>query len=139
MLREFVTKHSPDPANVALINASPLVDLVEDGSFLFVPDKSQSTVNRFVQELFEQHPLIDTLTLSSTHLPWLKHFFEKARPECRFLDPAQDVAAGIGPGIEGSGIVRGFVTEDASFDLKSLRAMLRRIGVEIPLEAVAIQ
>lgn len=138
MLREFVTGQRCDPTCVSLIDASSLVDLVEDGSFLFAPEKTQSTVSRFMSKLFEEHPLVDVLTLSSTHLPWLADFFEKARPGCTFLDPARDVVAGIKDSTEGSGVTYGLVTEEAGLDLKSLRAMLQRIGVDIPLEAATI-
>lgn len=138
MLREFVAAHECDPANVALINASSLVDLVEDGSFLFAPEKTQSTVSRFVSKLFNERPSVDVLTLSSTHLPWLADFLENARPGCTFLDPARDVVAGIKDSTEGNGVTYGLVTEEAGLDLKSLRAMLQRIGVDIPLETVTI-
>jgi glutamate racemase len=69
MSREFVIGHSPDPSKVALINASPLIDLVEDGSFLFASEKTQNAVDAFMERLFERHPLIDVLTLSSTIFP----------------------------------------------------------------------
>lgn len=136
MLREFVGKHQCDPANVALINASPLVDLVESGSFLFDPIGTQNRVTRFMSDFCGEYPLIDVFTLSSTHLPWLADFFNVAQPNGIFLDPAKDIVSGIATGHEGSGIVRGLVTESPRFDLKSLQAMLNTIGVDIPLETV---
>ena len=135
-LKRFVGVHSPTPENVALINASPMVELVESGAFLFAPDKTQTAVSQFVADIFAPHPQIDVLTLSSTHLPWLRTFFETARPDCRFLDPATDIVAGLGAGTSGTGTVRGLVTEDQSYDLESLRRMLLQIGVDISLEAV---
>ncbi len=114
------------------------MDLVEDGPFLFASEKTQNAVDGFIERLFQQHPLIDVLTLSSTHLPWLRSFFERARPDCEFLDPAAKIVAELGCGSEGAGIIHGLVTEDGAFDLKSFRAMLLRIGVDIPLEVVTI-
>lgn len=139
MLREFIGKHQCDPANVALINASSLVDLVEDGSFLFDPIGTQDRVTRFMSDLCGDHPLIDAFTLSSTHLPWLARFFSAAQPNGIFLDPAKDIVSGLPAGHEGNGIVRGLVTESPRFDLKSLQAMLSTIGVDIPLEAAIIE
>jgi glutamate racemase len=137
-LVRFVRDQVDAPENVALINASPMVDLVENGAFLFSPAETQRAVSRFVNELFQRYPLIDVLTLSSTHLPWLRNFFEAARPECRFLDPAEDIVAGIGAGTAGNGTVRGLVTEDEIYDLATFRRMLGHIGIDIPLEAVRL-
>ncbi|PSJ60236.1 glutamate racemase [Pseudaminobacter soli (ex Li et al. 2025)] len=138
MLREFVGKHQCDPANVALINASSMVDLVEDGSFLFDPIGTQDRVTQFMSDLAREYPLIDVFTLSSTHLPWLNDFFSATQPNGIFLDPAKDIVSGLATGHEGSGIVRGLATETPRFDLKSLQAMLNAIGVDIPLETVTI-
>ena len=44
-----------------------------------------------MQALLRQHPGVDVCTLSSTHLPWLRAFFEQAAPQVQFLDPAQSV------------------------------------------------
>jgi glutamate racemase len=137
-LKQFVQNHSIKPEKVALINASPMVDLVENGSFLFSPAETQDAVTHFIGKVFQQHPLIDVLTLSSTHLPWLRPFFETARPGCRFLDPAEDIVAGLGAGTTGTGTVRGLVTEDESYDLETFRRMLGHIGVDIPLQLVRL-
>ena len=135
-LRLFVRRHSAKSENVALINASPMVELVETGSFLFSPADTQITVTAFADEVFRLNPLIDVLTLSSTHLPWLRPFFETARPNCRFLDPAEKIVAELGEGTIGTGQVRGLVTQDDGYDLETFRRMLAQIGVDIPLELV---
>ncbi|RCS21378.1 Asp/Glu racemase [Phyllobacterium salinisoli] len=135
-LRLFVQRHTAATNNVAMINASPMVELVETGSFLFSPAETQIAVTAFVDEVFRQYPTIDVLTLSSTHLPWLRPFFETARPGCRFLDPAEKIVADLGEGTTGTGQVRGMVTEGGNYDLETFRRMLAQIGVEIPLEPV---
>jgi len=135
-LARFVERHSAGRGDVALINASPMVELVESGSFLFSPAKTQAAVSAFIEEIFRQYPLIDVLTLSSTHLPWLRPFFEAARPGCFFLDPAEKIVAGIGEGTPGSGEVLGLVTEGKEHNLETFRQMLARLGVDIPLQRV---
>ncbi|UXN58729.1 glutamate racemase [Phyllobacterium zundukense] len=136
-LPRFIEKHTNKPDNVALIDASPMVDLVENGSFLFSPADTQAAVGHFADEIFQRYPLIDALTLSSTHLPWLQSFFEASRPDCLFLDPAEDIVAGIGPGTAGTSIVQGLITEDENYDLDTFRRMLKHIGVDIPLDLVS--
>ncbi|MGX7873708.1 glutamate racemase [Mesorhizobium sp. ORM6] len=110
-LKRFIQQHAAKPENVALINASTMVKLVESGSFLFSPDETQTAVTAFVDEIFRRDASIDVLTLSSTHLPWLRSFFDAARPECQFLDPAERIVAAIGEGTVGTGQVQGLVTE----------------------------
>ncbi|WP_251977340.1 glutamate racemase [Salinicola avicenniae] len=136
MLAAFVTEQAGNEAEVALIDASSLVELVESGAFLFDPDGTQQQVDAFLERLFQRRPSIDVLTLSSTHLPWLKGFFERARPQCRFLDPAESVVAGLGTGTAGAGRIRTLVTEDKRYSVDDFRRMLERLGVELTLEVV---
>lgn len=136
MGRAFVKNHSKKPENVALVNASAMVELVESGTFLFNPEKTQAEVNRFMEDLLVRYPSVDTCTLSSTHLPWLKSFFEKAAPQCRFLDPAESIIAKLDKSDEGSGYIQGLVTESAEYRLRDFENMLHKLDVNIPLEVV---
>ncbi|WP_198230285.1 MULTISPECIES: glutamate racemase [Bartonella] len=136
MGRAFVKKHSKRPENVALVNASSMVELVESGTFLFDPLKTQAEVDRFMADLLEQYPAVDTCTLSSTHLPWLKSFFEKAAPQCCFLDPAESVIAKLGKSEEGSGFIQGLVTESAGYGVQDFKNMLGKLGITIPLDII---
>ncbi|SFC91889.1 glutamate racemase [Kushneria avicenniae] len=136
MLRAFVARHDLKGAHVERINASSMVELVESGRFLFDLQETQQRVNDFTAALFQRAPDIDVLTLSSTHLPWLKAFFERARPQCRFLDPAESVVAGLGNGTPGHGRIRTLVTEDARYSVSDFRRMLDRLGVALTLEVV---
>lgn len=137
-LKLFVDHNAPHPENVSLINASSMVELVEHSAFLFDPKATQKAVTAFIDGLFRQHPDIDTLTLSSTHLPWLRSFFEAARPSCRFLDPAESIVAGLGDGTLGTGQIQGLVTESETYDVETFRRMLQQFGVDIPLEVVSV-
>lgn len=143
MLAEFVERHSDTPDRVARINASEMVELVESGAFLFDPEATQHAVTDFTEALFTRHPEIDALTLSSTHLPWLRPFFERARPGCRFLDPADEIVHELSrnlppPSGTKGGRIQGLVTEDPRYDLETFRKMLSQIGVEIPLAHITV-
>lgn len=138
MLARFVATHTADPDQVALINASPMVELVENGSFLFDPEGTQFHVSAFMEEVLKRHPGIDVFTLSSTHLPWLASFFASARSDCAFLDPAQDIVAGLTPSEGGSGKIIGLVTESAEYRLSAFKEMLEKLGIDIPLQAVTV-
>ena len=137
MGKAFVKNHSKNPDNVALVNASPMVELVESGAFLFDPEKTQSEVDRFMGDLLGKYPAVDTCTLSSTHLPWLKNFFEKAAPQCCFLDPAESIIGKLEKKYSGSGLIQGLVTESAEYRLQDFKKMLRKLDITIPLDVIA--
>jgi Glutamate racemase len=136
MIDSFVEHFAENPQNVALINASPMVELVESGAFTFAPEDTQMRVERFLAEVFEKYPKVDVLTLSSTHLPWLRGFFEVAKPECLFLDPVERVIASLGDGTAGSGKIEGFVTESENYKAENFKKLLLEIGADIPIRAV---
>ncbi|GGA90375.1 hypothetical protein GCM10011491_17860 [Brucella endophytica] len=135
-LKAFVRANVPAPEKVALINASPMVELVESGAFLSRPETTTAEVADFCRSIAEAHPAVDTLTLSSTHLPWLRSFFEKARPDWQFLDPADDVVAAFPAAQGGSGRTVALVTESSTYTVAGFRDMLEKLGIELPLTVV---
>lgn len=135
MMRRYVGAR----ANVLLVNASSMVDLVEDFSFLKNPSATQATVQRFVDDLLLQHPGVDVMTLSSTHLPWLRSFFERAAPGVAFLDPADSVLEQVAPyTAPGNGAIRCVATETAAFPLSEFSAALRGLNVPLSVELITL-
>lgn len=125
---------------VQVVNASALVELVESGAFLADAAGTQAQVSAFMQALLARCPGLDVCTLSSTHLPWLRPFFERAAPAVRFIDPARPVVqslAALLPPAPASGAAPGRVvcmaTESPACPLAGLQEMLARLGV--PLQA----
>ena len=58
------------------INGSELVELVESGKFISNKKYCQKIIKKILEEkLFKNN--IDTITLSSTHLPFLKPLLQK--------------------------------------------------------------
>lgn len=135
-LARFVRAEADRPDDVALINASPMVELVENGAFLREPDETAQKVAAFCDEIAASHPLVDTLTLSSTHLPWLRSFFERARPNWRFLDPADDVIAALPQPEGGAGRTVALVTESETYPVSGFRHMLEILQVDLPLTVI---
>jgi glutamate racemase len=135
-LARFVRAEADRPEDVALINASAMVELVENGAFLRQPVETGQKVAAFCDEIAASHPRIDTLTLSSTHLPWLRSFFETARPDWRFLDPADDVIAALPQPLGGSGRTVALVTESDAYPVSGFRRMLEILQVDLPLTVV---
>ena len=73
------------------INASQLVDLVESGNFLNDPKKCIKIIQQLLKNIIIKYQ-IDVITLSSTHLPFLKKYLQKEFPTVKFIDPGNDVA-----------------------------------------------
>ncbi|MCP1711868.1 glutamate racemase [Kerstersia gyiorum] len=122
---------------VTLVNASSLVAHVEDGRFLSAPEATQLAVTDFIRQLRQDLPLLDTCTLSSTHLPWLRHYFETAAPDMLFLDPAQALLPLLLPHVStGSGKVLCLASATPAYPLDGLGQMLRLLGVDIEPFAV---
>ncbi|WP_286153341.1 glutamate racemase [Ochrobactrum vermis] len=135
-LARFVRTQTDNPSDVALINASAMVELVENGAFLRQPDETAQKVAAFCDDIAERHPFIDALTLSSTHLPWLRSFFEAARPEWQFFDPADDVIAALPQPKGGSGRTIAFVTESETYSVAEFRHMLEILQIDLPLTVI---
>jgi glutamate racemase len=89
-LDKYIKKNVSSKIHVTKINASPLVDLVESGTFLTKKQVSKHTIEKILSPHVEKN--IDVFTLSSTHLPFLLPVLKKLFPNVLFLDPADSVA-----------------------------------------------
>lgn len=126
-----------DSARVHLVDASPLVELVEDGSFLFAPERTQAKVCAFLDALDDRYGGLAVLTLSSTHLPWLRSYMEQARPDRQLFDPLDDAINAVAScTVPGNGTVVALVTENERYSAADFRLMLDRLGVSLPLHIV---
>jgi glutamate racemase len=131
-IRRYVERETTSAGKVDLVNASDLVELVESGAFLTEADRTLAAVRAKLDTL---HPSTDVATLSSTHLPWLTRYFEAARPDMIFLDPADDVVADVTPyTVAGSGQFRTLVSEGKDYDIADFRRMLERLGLDLEIE-----
>ena len=72
------------------INASELVEIVESGKFISEKIYCRKTIQKILNNVFKNK--IDVITLSSTHLSFLKPLFNSEFPQIKFIDPADTVA-----------------------------------------------
>ena len=94
-LSEYIKKCKiPKKIIVHKINASNLVKLVESGKFIEDKKYCKKLIKNSLESIFLKKN-IDVVTLSSTHLPFLKHYLESEFPNIQFLDPADGVAKKI--------------------------------------------
>lgn len=126
-------------AQVHPVDATELIELVEGGQFLFEPERTQDRVKTLLDDRDARHPGIAAMTLSSTHLPWLRAFIETARPGCPLFDPLDDAVGAILPHTcEGEGRTLGLVTENPAYDVAEFARMLDRLGIDLTMHVVRV-
>ena len=81
----------PNSCRIHKIIGSNLVNLVESGNFLTNESYCRKIIKNELSEIISKNN-IDTITLSSTHLPFLKKFLQKEFPNVEFLDPGKQIA-----------------------------------------------
>lgn len=90
----LIRKKIPKNMNVFKINASPIVELVESGKFINKKQFCKNKIKSILHKQFENSS-IDVVTLSSTHLPFIRPFLEKIFPKIQFIDPSETIALKI--------------------------------------------
>jgi glutamate racemase len=140
----IVDEYSKEGNTVHLHNASPLIEnLVETGKFVTDEKQTQTDVSAFMTDLMSMVPKIDVCTLSSTHLPWLKPFFENTKKNCTFIDPAESVVEDILKSLpqvdtNREGQVTGFVTDNPEYPIDDFRRLFEVIDPKLTLKIVNI-
>lgn len=93
-LSDYIKKTTTKNVKIFKINASRLIQLVEDGKFLTNKKYCKKIIKKELRPIILKHN-IDVITLSSTHLPFLLLMLQEEFPEIIFLDPADNVAKEI--------------------------------------------
>jgi len=81
----------PKSYKIYKINGSDLVDLVESGKFISNKQYCRKIIKKVLNDVISKNS-IDTITLSSTHLAFLKSLLENEFPDVEFIDSGHIVA-----------------------------------------------
>jgi len=76
------------------INGSDLVELVESGKFITNKQYCKKIIKKILNDVISKNS-IDTITLSSTHLPFLKSLLDNEFPNVQFIDSGYIVAGKV--------------------------------------------
>ncbi|MBT8173148.1 MAG: glutamate racemase [Nitrosopumilus sp.] len=129
-LNDYIKKHNFSKSiTVYKIDGSELVDLVESGKFLTNKKFCKKVIRKSLDQYF-CNSLIDTVTLSSTHLPFLKKLLEKEYPEIQFIDPANIVAKKIFKKIKNKQSKRNSLKVFTSGNKIRFKKELKKIGIK---------
>jgi glutamate racemase len=129
------------------VNASDMVALVESGAFHKDKEKTEATIKSVIDRLLAQDRLVDVMTLSSTHLPFLYDYLIRLYPKILFLDPAKQVSEEVKNGLhkigalrQGKGSIMVLTTVDKDKKLKpeDLKNTLQTLGLNTEIEVIDI-
>jgi glutamate racemase len=137
-LENQIRREVPQHILITKFNASPIIELVEAGIHLIDERRTFDVVSRVLGDSVDEK--IDVITLSSTHLPFVKRYLNALLPTVRFVDPAQMVARDVRKFLsfhrmskrKGSGKLQILVSDGKREFEKSIRAM----GIREPAEEV---
>jgi len=129
-LTEYIIQNNfSEKFNIFKINGSELVELVESGKFI----SNKKYCNKIIKKVLE-HKLsqnnIDTITLSSTHLPFLKSLLQKQFPKINFIDTSDLVAAKIFIKIKNNQSKKNTLKIFVTGDTKKFQTKLNKIGIK---------
>ena len=92
-LENQIRREVPQHILLTKFNASPIIELIERGVHLEDERRTFDVVSRVIGDRVDEK--IDVITLSSTHLPFVKKYLNALLPTVRFVDPAQMVAKDV--------------------------------------------
>ena len=127
-LSKYIQENIPKSFKIFKINGSKLVDLVESGKFLTEKKYCKKIIKKELQVLNENQ--IDVVTLSSTHLPFLKKYLQKEFPKIQFINPGNIVAQKIYSKIKNKQSKRNSLKIFTSGNTKEFQIKLAKIGIK---------
>ena len=135
-LQRLIAKTVPQRIFVTQINASPLIDTIEDGSFLDNAQLRKSILESTFESINDK---IDVIVLSSTHLPLIKDNFVSLYSNITFIDSAKNAAKDAKKMLLENGMLkkgrlgktRVFVTGDRT----KFQQVLARMGIKYRTES----
>lgn len=111
------------------INGSELVELVESGKFLKKKLFCKKIIKKNLKNVLHKEN-IDVITLSSTHLPFLKKPLEKEFPSIKFIDSANIVAKKIQKQFRNKQEKRNKLHIFSSGNIDKFEKNLRKLGIK---------
>ncbi len=119
------------------INGSDLVELVESGKFLTSKDYCRKIIRKTLEKVLTQYD-IDVITLSSTHLPFLKSLLKKEFPQIQFIDPGNSIAKKIFRKVKNKQSKRNSLKIFTSENTNSFQKKINKIGIKNKIKYLSI-
>ena len=111
------------------INGSKLVELVESGKFISNKKYSQTIIKKTLEPIIFKNNM-DIITLSSTHLPFLKSLLKKQFPKIYFIDPSEQISKKILSVIQNNQSKKNSLKIFVTGNTKVFQTKLNKIGIK---------
>jgi len=119
------------------INGSELIDLVESGKFVSNKQYCKKIIKKVLNDVISKNS-IDTITLSSTHLPFLKLLLENEFPNVQFIDPGNIIAEKVFKIIKNNQSKRNSLKIFTSGNLINLKKNLIKLKIKNKISFLSI-
>ena len=134
----YVKKNKiPKSYKIFKINGTNLVDLVESGKFLNNKKYSRKIIKKSLENYIVTEK-VDTITLSSTHLLFLKKLLKKEFPQVNFIDPGNIVAEKVYSKIKNQQSKRNSLKIFTSGNVINFKKKLDNIGIKNKINFLSI-
>jgi glutamate racemase len=135
-LENQIRREIPQNILVTKFNASPIIELVENGIYITNERRTFDVISGILGDELDKK--IDVITLSSTHLPFVKRYLNYLLPTVKFVDPAMIIAKNVRKFLTfnrmlkktGKGRLQILVSERK----KQFEQAIRAMGVKEPIE-----
>ena len=129
-LTDFIQKNKISKSiKITRINGSELVDLVESGKFITNKKQSKKIIQNTLSNTILKKP-IDVITLSSTHLPFLKSLLQECFGHIQFIDPGEIIAQKVYERIHTTQSKKNSLKIFTSGNVKTFEQNLRKMGIK---------
>jgi len=119
------------------INGSDLVDLVESGKFITNKQYCKKVIKKVLNNVILKNS-IDTVTLSSTHLPFLKSLLVSEFPDVQFIDPGYIAAQKVFKMIKNNQSKRNSLKIFTSDNISNLEKNLTKLKIKNKVSFLSI-
>ena len=137
-LENQIRRDVPQNILVTKFNASPIIELIENGTYITNERKTFDMISNVLGDQVDTK--IDVITLSSTHLPFVKKYLNSLLPTVKFIDPAKIVTKDIKKFLAFNRMLRksgnGRLRVLVSGGKKQFEIVIRAMGVREPVEEI---
>ena len=136
-LDELIRSQVPQDIFVSRFDASQIIEIIEDGTFLKNKEITLSTISRTLESMKETN--VDVLVLSSTHLSFIKSDLSSMFPSIRIVDPTLDAVKEIKLYLRSKNILRkngqGRIRIIVNGDKDEFQTIIKTMGLPGPVES----
>jgi glutamate racemase len=139
-LAEQIRKEVPQDILITKIDASAVIELVENGTYITNERRTFDVISNLIGDELDKK--IDVITLSSTHLPFVKRYLSSLLPRVKFVDPARIVSSDVkkfllsNKKLRKSGVGR--LELFVSGGKRQFEQIIRTMGVKEPVQEISI-